>query len=367
LTPLYAAGLALRELRLGTRLEPVRRLHFPVVSIGNLSTGGVGKTPLTIALAKALTQCGLHVDVLSRGYGRRDKNPARVDPDGAAEEFGDEPLLIAQEAGVPIYVAAQRYEAGLLAETDAERAGTKPRPAGAAKEMIPVKGTGFSTYINTAESTWALAPEGRSSENSPQPIVHLLDDGFQHRQLHRDVNILLLNRQDWTDSLLPAGNLREPLQAAHRATVLAIPASEPELEAELKAWGWTGPVWRLRRSMELPAVDGPVAAFCGIARPAQFFAGLEAVGVTVALRHAFRDHYRYTPADLKSLAVMAHAAGATALLTTEKDRLRIGKLSAAFPELLPLKTVRLRVEIEHADEAIEWLAERLRSTAHLCS
>jgi tetraacyldisaccharide 4'-kinase len=316
LTPVYAAGLALRELRLGTRLEPVRRLRWPVVSVGNLSTGGAGKTPLTIALAKALLQRGLRVDVLSRGYGRRDKSAARVDPNGSAGEFGDEPLLIAQEAGVPVYVAAQRYEAGLLAEAE-----------------------------------------------SSLPGVHLLDDGFQHRQLHRDVNILLLNREDWADRLLPAGNLREPLSVLNRATVLAIPVGEPELEAELKAWGWTGPVWRLRRTMEVPEVDGPVATFCGIARPEQFFAGVETAGVRIAARIAFRDHHRYTLADLKRLTEAAHAAGATALLTTEKDRLRLGKLSAEFPESLPLKTVRLRVEIEHADEAIEWLAERLRSTS----
>jgi tetraacyldisaccharide 4'-kinase len=98
---------------------PVRRLHWPVISIGNLSTGGSGKTPLAIALARALTARGLHIDVLSRGYGRRSALPACVDPDGAVADFGDEPLLIAQQAGVPVYVAAERYEAGLLAEQDA--------------------------------------------------------------------------------------------------------------------------------------------------------------------------------------------------------------------------------------------------------
>ena len=114
-TPLYAAAAALRNLSLGAGWEPVRRLRFPVVSIGNLSTGGAGKTPLTIALGKALTQRGLHVDVLSRGYGRKSRKPARVDPAGTAENFGDEPVLIARKTGVPVYVASQRYQAGLLA------------------------------------------------------------------------------------------------------------------------------------------------------------------------------------------------------------------------------------------------------------
>ena len=181
LVPAYRLALALREVGLRTGLVPVRRLRFPVVSVGSLSAGGAGKTPLTITLAKSLTKRGLRVDVLSRGYGRAYSNPAqraaRVAPDGAAEEFGDEPLLIARETGVPVYVAAERHDAGLLAEAEA-----------------PV---------------------------SEKSAVHLLDDGFQHRQLYRDVDILLLDQHDWRDSLLPAGNLREPMRAARRATVIA--------------------------------------------------------------------------------------------------------------------------------------------------
>jgi tetraacyldisaccharide 4'-kinase len=329
LVPAYRLALALRELRLRTRLEPVRRLRWPVVSIGSLSAGGAGKTPLTIALAKVLAGRGLRVDVLSRGYGRRSQRPARVRPGGSAEEFGDEPLLIALETGVPVYVAAQRFEAGLLAEGG--------------------------------------APAGISSVN--QPAVHLLDDGFQHRQLHRDVDILLLDGRDWfEDGLLPAGNLREPLQAARRATVIAIPAAgedpygAPDLEAALRAWGFAGPVWRLCRRMEVPVVDGPVVAFCGIARPEQFFAGLEAAGLPIATRIAFPDHHRYAARDLDRLAAAARKTGAAALITTEKDQVRLGTLSAALPESLPIKTAGLRIEMEREDEAVEWLAERLVQT-----
>jgi tetraacyldisaccharide 4'-kinase len=314
LVPAYRLALLLREFRLGAGLEPVRRLRWPVVSIGNLSTGGAGKTPLTITLAKALERRGLRVDVLSRGYGRRAQHPARVRSDGTAEEFGDEPLLIARETGVPVYVAGQRYRAGLQAE--------------------------------------ALL-------STDAPIVHLLDDGFQHRQLYRDVNILLLNRQDWENGLLPAGNLREPVNAARRAGVIAIPAEEPKLENALLAWGWQGPIWRLRRTMEVPAVNSPVAAFCGIARPEQFFAGLEANGLHVAARITFPDHHRYTRANIERLAAAARQSGATALVTTEKDQLRLGELSSVFAESLPLKIARLRVEIENEDEAIGWLAERV--------
>jgi tetraacyldisaccharide 4'-kinase len=328
LVPAYRLALTLRELRLRTGMEPVNRLRFPVVSIGNLSTGGAGKTPLTIALARALERRGLRVDVLSRGYGRSYSNPAqrpaRVDPDGTADSFGDEPLLIARETGVPVYVAGQRFGAGLLAEADA--------PAGV-------------SYINL-------------------PAVHILDDGFQHRQLYRDVDILLLDHRDWLQGgLLPAGNLREPVEAARRATVIAIPASDsaPELEAALREWGFEGPVWRLHRKMDVPAVDGSVAAFCGIARPDQFFAGLEAAGQRIAARIAFPDHHRFTPADLKRLVTAAEQTGAKAFVTTEKDLVRLGKLSSAFPQSLPLKTARLRIEIEHEEEAIKWLVDRLEA------
>jgi tetraacyldisaccharide 4'-kinase len=321
LTPLYAAGLALRNRRIENGSEPVRRLRFPVVSIGNLSTGGSGKTPLTIALANALSERGLRVDVLSRGYGRKSKLAARVIPDGTAEDYGDEPLLIARETSLPVYVAPQRYDAGLLAEADVQ----------------PI-----------------------SEQNHP-PIVHLLDDGFQHRQLARAVNILLLDSRDWQDWLLPAGNLREPPSAIRRASVIAIPTNEPELVNKLQAWGWQGPIWRMRRTMEIPTVNGPVAAFCGIARPEQFFAGLETASLSLATRTVFPDHHRYTARDLDRLAAAARAAGATALISTEKDLVRLGKLASAFHASMPLATARLHVEIEDQAAAIDWLIDRLAS------
>lgn len=135
------------------------------------------------------------------------------------------------------------------------------------------------------------------------------------------------------------------------------------MEAELKAWGWSGPVWRLRRVMVLPELNGPVVAFCGIARPAQFFAGLEAAGARIAFRRAFRDHHRYTTADVQDLAAAAHAAGATVLLTTEKDRVRMGEPGALFTESLPLLAVPLRTEIENDGAVLDWLVARLRGAS----
>lgn len=304
LVPLYRLALAARELRLKSGLEPVRRLRFPVVSVGSLSAGGSGKTPMTITLAKALTGRGVRVDVLSRGYGRRSSAAARVDAKGSAEDYGDEPLLIARETGVPVYVAAQRYEAGLLAEAAA--AGTE------------------------------------------EPIVHLLDDGFQHRQLHRDVNILLLDEGDMHDRLLPAGNLREPLGALRCVQIVVVQADDLLVEAELRKRNWQGTVWRSRRRMDVPRVDGPAVAFCGIARPEQFFIGLETAGVHIASRIAFPDHHHYVEHDLDCIRDAARSIGASVFVTTEKDRVRLGGLG----DSLPIVAAELRIEIENEEDAI---------------
>ncbi|MGO8757843.1 MAG: tetraacyldisaccharide 4'-kinase [Terracidiphilus sp.] len=334
LVPVYRLGLALRELELRTGLKKVRRLRWPVVSIGNLSAGGAGKTPLTIALARALTARGLHVDVLSRGYGRRSSAlPLLVGLDGTAEMFGDEPLEIAREAHVPVYVATERYEAGVMAEADESEGAREQGSKGAGR----------------------FGSEGARLRAG----VHLLDDGFQHRQLARDVDILLVSRRDLDDRLLPAGNLREALRAAERAAAIAIPADEPEVESELRSRGWQGTVWRIRRRMEVPPLEGPVAAFCGIARPDQFFEGLERAGVKLAMRTAFGDHHRYAAADLERLAAEARAAGATALVTTEKDRVRLGALAESLAPSLPLQAARLRIDIEDEGKAIDWLIGRL--------
>ena len=315
LTPLYRAALALREWRLRSGLEPVRRLRQPVISIGSLSAGGSGKTPLTIALAQALTRRGLHVDVLSRGYGRSSKAALRVDPNGAAEDFGDEPLLIARESGVAVYVAAQRYEAGVMAESALDDSGAQ--------------------------------------------AVHLLDDGFQHRQLHRDLNILILDGRDLHDHLLPAGNLRETLNAIHRATIVATPADGPDADAQLKSLNWQGQVWRLKRRMEVPSVAGPVVAFCGIARSDQFFAGLEERGLHLASRIAFADHHRYLQHDLDCILDAGRSINAAAFITTEKDRVRLGPHAATFAESCPLRTAQLTIEIDDQDAAVDWMLDRL--------
>lgn len=214
-----------------------------------------------------------------------------------------------------------------------------------------MNGHDFSRAVISKESSGPSGPEGCF-------CVHLLDDGFQHRQLHRDVDILLLSHADLGDHLLPAGNLREVLHAAERADVIAIPADDADVEAEIRSRGWRAEIWRVRRRMEIPPLEGPVAAFCGIARPEQFFEGLAEGGVKIAARVAFPDHHNYSAGDLEQVAAQAKAGGATALLTTEKDRVRLGSLATT----LPLKTAQLRIEIEDEAAAVEWLVRRVFPT-----
>lgn len=197
-------------------------------------------------------------------------------------------------------------------------------------------------------------------DQEPGPCcIHLLDDGFQHRQLARTVDILLLSLQDWEDRLLPAGNLREPLEALFRANVIAIPATEPELEEKLDAFGWQGPIWKLIRKIEVKKYEGPVIAFCGIARPEQFFEGLEAAELKLAAQFSFPDHYEFDEATVRELIASALRVKAKAVFTTTKDLTRLGKLTELFPKNLPLEAARLRIEVEDRGAMLSWLAERL--------
>ena len=379
LVPLYSLGLAFREWAMILGLEPVQSLNWPVISIGNLSTGGTGKTPLVITLAKQLAARGCDVDILSRGYGRTSHSPLRVNPNGTVEDFGDEPLLIAREAMVPVYVAAIRLDAGKLAERELEperraakaklereQAALEKAKAEAEAEALQLQGGAKQLALasesvraeppSTAESRFhgafsdALVRRGELGDpveevKKPRhlPPVHLLDDGFQHRQLARAVNVLLINREDWSGTLLPSGNLREPHRAAHRASVIAIPAKDIELEESIRAWGW----------------QGPVAAFCGIAHPEQFFEGLKSVNFNLVGEYAFPDHYTFTPEILKELISDACSWGATALLTTQKDMMRLGKLAELITANLPLLPVRLTTEIEDIESVLDWLEDQL--------
>lgn len=304
LTPLYAAAVGAKNLAWDRGWLRPERLRAPVISIGNLSAGGSGKTPLVIRLAELLRERGLAVDVLSRGYGRDSSAVARVRPEGSAADFGDEPLLIARAAEVPVYVGATRYEAGLLAERQS-------------------------------------------------PGVHLLDDGFQHRQLARDIDIVVLHRSDFSGRLLPAGRLREGFASLRRAHIAALRSEDQDLEPELRRRGCSLPIWWMDRRVEAPPARR-VLAFCAIARPQEFLASLRQRGIDVAAFRCWRDHHAYTAADLAALAQLQKQHQAEAFVTTEKDAVRLTREQrqrlASDASLLPVKlTLRLRDEAAAID------------------
>jgi tetraacyldisaccharide 4'-kinase len=314
----YASLLRARNARFDQAAP--QRLQWPVVSIGNLSVGGAGKTPLVICLARLLERAGWHPDVLSRGYGRSSSTPERVDTAGDAERFGDEPLLIARAAGVPVYVGASRYAAGLLAE------------------------------------------EGTAGEGL---YVHLLDDGFQHRQLARTVDIVVMHRSDVQGRLLPMGRLREPLSSLKRADVVVLRKEDAELEASLRMHARRECLfWRMERKLGLPSALKRAVAFCAIARPAEFFTALTAAGVEVVERISLRDHHRYTAADIARLTKLGQRYGCDAFVTTAKDEV---KLDAAMLRQLnavaPLHTAELTVEMEDESAVMGQLTALLEGRA----
>lgn len=323
LTPLYGAAVGVKNLAYENRWLAVKRLRWPVVSIGNLSVGGSGKTPLTIRLAELLSAEGFHVDVLSRGYGRSSRSTERVDPVSAlyardADRFGDEPLLISQRTGVPVFVGASRFDAGRLAEQEL------------------ASGIG---------------------------AIHLLDDGFQHRQLARDVDIVLVHHSDFLERLLPAGRMREPLGSLRRASFVVVREEDAGLEAEIRKQGVTAPLWRMRRVTELSskiaATPRRAIAFCAIARPEEFFAALDGV-VHLEQSIAFADHHRYTKEDMARLAASAGKIQPDLFVTTEKDAVKLDSaLRQVLVQIAPLDILRLSVTLRDEASVLQQLRAKL--------
>jgi tetraacyldisaccharide 4'-kinase len=298
LLPLYRAAATLNGTLYDHKLLPIRKLRHPVLSVGSLSAGGAGKTPVVLALADLLQRHGFTVDVLSRGYRRAGTGAEPVDAAGSASHFGDEPLELAQ-AGLKVFVAAERFAAGTLAEQ-------------------------------------AIPPHARH--------LHLLDDGFQHRRLARQRDIVLLTRDDVHDWLLPVGNLREPLAALARAQIAVLREEDVASLAAIVHRHSRARIWKIRRELVLP-FDLPrrPIVFCGIARPANLFAMLRAQGVEPAAELAFPDHHPYSPADLDRIA--AASPEADGFLTTAKDAVKLP------PGSLPGPVAVARLQVTFLDEA----------------
>jgi tetraacyldisaccharide 4'-kinase len=301
LSTIFGAGVAVRNALYDRGIIKARRLACPVISVGNISVGGSGKTPFVIALGRLLKERGIEFDVLSRGYRRRGAGVAIVDPNGSPEQFGDEPLLIARKLQVPVIVGAPRYEAGLLAERQ------------------------FAHRL------------------------HLLDDGFQHRGLHRDFNIVMLPASDMEDTLLPGGRLREPLSALRRADALVVMG---QLAVQKNVAVPKNLVWRVRRRIIIAGIEAKAIAFCGVARPEQFFSGLSDLGIEIAEEVSFPDHHRYTEKDIAQLIDLKSRFAAGGFLTTEKDLINLGSLAA---RLQPLHTAELVLSLEDPTFALSTL------------
>jgi tetraacyldisaccharide 4'-kinase len=298
LSAIYGSVVGARNALYDRRWLRARRLQGPVVSVGNLSTGGSGKTPLVTLLGELLKARGIRFDVLSRGYGRKTSGVLLVDPGGLPRDFGDEPLLIARRLQAPVVVGENRYEAGRFAES---RFGSQ---------------------------------------------IHLLDDGFQHRGLARDFDIVLVTPDDARDRLLPSGRLREPLHSLQRADAVVLTSG-----ASPESFPLAGKmVWRVRRGILTQNIPSRPVVFCGIARPQNFLLQLRAAGVDPVAEAFFRDHHAYTEKDVRDLLQLRQRSEAGGFVTTEKDAVNLGGYLAA---LAPLAVVPVKMELADAANAVD--------------
>jgi tetraacyldisaccharide 4'-kinase len=326
---LYAIGARARRAAAASRPDGPRRLARPVVSVGNLAVGGTGKTPLVAWIAALLAQAGERPSILSRGYARAlpdegvtvvsDGERLRADIDRA----GDEPLMLARALPrVPVVVSPDRYLAGRLAEL----------------------------HLGAT--------------------VHILDDGFQHFDLARDVDLVLVDPADLAAPLtLPAGRLREPVSVLRVASALVVTDPAADAMAVAAAAGVERGFTLVRESD--PAVEdtpaGPqtvpagsrVVLACGIARPDRFEAESREAGYDVAAVAAFPDHHRYARGDIERLGRDAVDAGTDLVLTTEKDLMRLLPLRP-WPFRVAIRPLRARI----ADDGFtSWLLAGLTRAA----
>jgi len=328
----YARAARARRAWYSRHPEARRALTAPVISVGNLTSGGSGKTPVVAAIARSLVSQGQRPAILTRGYARR--RPADgvvVVSDGQrvlepVSRSGDEPQMLARSlSGVPVLVSPDRYLAGRLAE---RRFGC---------------------------------------------TVHLLDDGFQHLALERNVNLLLVSPTDLDDQVIPAGRLRESLEAASVADAILVSGSDDDVSRVSAALGRVTTFRNITtygqpRLLEpfgslLPRMAGARAlAVAGIARPERFFAAARSQGWDVVQELAFRDHHWFDAADLKRMLATARAANADVILTTEKDAMRLLDLPLA-PIPRTFAFLPMTVAIEPADAFHDLIAVGARVLA----
>ena len=303
----YSAVLQARLFLYRKGIFKTRHLQGRVIGVGNLTLGGVGKTPVVMMIAEALCQKGFKPVILSRGYKGKTEGRARLVSDGhkvllSADAAGDEPVMMAERLkNVPVIVGSNRYLAGKLAAEKFEA----------------------DTFI--------------------------LDDSFQHLALHRDLNILLCDqkRPFGNGVVFPAGDLREPIDQFRRADLIMLTrCSGSQSPESFKEFNGSAPiiktVLRLESFQRLDTDETlepeylrgeKVAAFCGIVRPDDFIKTLEAVGANVAFHKNFPDHHPFNAEDLSAIETSARAKGARFLITTEKDAVKLKSFTFSLPIL----------------------------------
>jgi tetraacyldisaccharide 4'-kinase len=333
---LYSAAMRARLALYRRGALKVHRINSPVISVGNITTGGTGKTPIVEWVARAAAQETARVCILTRGYGRADAGRRVLVSDGErilaeAREGGDEPRLLA--------------------------------------EMLQ----GISTVISDADRVAAA----RWAEENLKSNLFILDDGFQHLRIARDLDLVAVDATNpWGGGrLLPMGRLREPLGGLKRADCIILTRAEQcsdidSLRKQAERFSNGRPILLSRSRTKAirplnetiiesdtldssshpssliphPSPTQPVAAFCAIGNPASFFAHLRSDEHTLSYTRAFPDHYVYEQSDIDALTVEAKGAGARALLTTAKDAVKLRSFRFDLPCYV------LEIELEFDDE-----------------
>lgn len=332
LTPLSWIWRVGHRINVALSLAAQRSLGTPVISIGGLTMGGVGKSPMVAHLAERLREAGRNPAILTRGYKRKSAEPIVLIPRGEIASLdltGDEAQMFLRAGDAHVGIGRDRYDVGLL------------------------------------------------MEQRFAPGVFLLDDGFQHLRLRRQQDIVLIDGLNpFGGGVFPLGRSREPAQGLSRATALVVTRAEPGrhntgLERQLRRYS-TAPIFRCRvtprewvdvnSTLRIPVAEASfrkVAAFCGLGNPRSFWSTLEELKLDLVFHWAFGDHHSYRPGELQRLLAQAQACGAEALVTTEKDALNLCNGATAIVSPLKLYWLKIGIEIEREEELLQRILQPL--------
>lgn len=331
LTPLSWLWNAVHQWNLHRAASTRRSLRAPVISIGGIAMGGVGKSPLVAHLARRFREAGRNPAILTRGYKRR--------------EPGRSVVVVARGRHAPVGLTGDEAQIFI-------RAG--------------------DAHVGVGQKRFAA---GERMERELAPDVFLLDDGFQHGALARKHDVVLIDALDpLAGGVFPLGRCRESLQGLARASIIVISRAGSDtsmagLERMLHRYNPHAPVFRSRvaprrwvdaatgeASAAAPPPFRRVAAFCGLGNPRAFWNTLEDLGLQIVYRWAFGDHHSYKPAELKRLAAQAREAGAEALVTTEKDTINLCEGAAELLHPLRLYRLEIGIEIDNEQELLRLLS-----------